>query len=362
MWDDKLEWFTDEDYDQERLWFERLYDRDFETLPSVKKNPPTRFDTVWSQVSKKYNMRNPEQRLEAFAEIGRILKSKVTDGMEIIRMNDSKLPTLSKQQPSTLPTAQEWNILKDQVGVLLKSGFLPSSIKNENQAVAIAIKGRELGIPPMQAFSHIHIVSGKPTISAELMLALVYRNCPGAAITILQTDDKGCEISAARTASQPQTKFSFTIEDAKKAELLNKDNWRKYPGAMLRARCISIMARAIFPDCLMGASYTPEELGAETDDEGNIVHMQETKGGAFEASPSHNPAETTTPEVYRFPFGPHKGKTLDETFDLHPEHVRWYGERAAAIASGVEPLPKGKDLAEIQQLAKHISLFLKDKN
>jgi hypothetical protein len=37
--------------------------------------------------------------------------------------------------------------------------------------------------------------------------------------------------------------FRFTIEDAGCAGLLAKDNWRKYPAAMLRARCISAVAQ-----------------------------------------------------------------------------------------------------------------------
>jgi hypothetical protein len=50
------------------------------------------------------------------------------------------------------------------------------------------------------------------------------------------------------------------MEDAKVAGLLSKDTWKKYPEAMLRARCVAIVARALFPDAIMGASYTPEEL------------------------------------------------------------------------------------------------------
>jgi hypothetical protein len=61
------------------------------------------------------------------------------------------------------------------------------------------------------------------------------------------------------------------MEDAHRAGLSGKGPWKSYPAAMLRARAISAMARAMFPDALSGVVYTPEELGAEVDDDGHVV-------------------------------------------------------------------------------------------
>jgi hypothetical protein len=176
------------------------------------------------------------------------------------------------RQVSLFPTDAEWAALKDQATTVVKSGLLPAAIKSPEQAIAIALKGRELGIPMMQAFAHIHIIQGKPTISAELMLSLIFRNCPGAVVDYTETDDQRCVIQA-RRPNGSAVRFSFSMDDAKKAGLLSKDSWAKYPGAMLRARAISIMARALFPDAIMGCSYTPEELGAELDDEGRVIDV-----------------------------------------------------------------------------------------
>jgi hypothetical protein len=173
---------------------------------------------------------------------------------------------------SLFPTDSEWLALKDQATTVVKSGLLPSAIKTAEQAIAIALKGRELGIPVMQAFAHIHIIQGKPTISAELMLSLIFRNCPGAVVDYVETDDLRCVIQAKRPNGSA-VRFSFSMEDAKKAGLLSKDSWSKYPGAMLRARAIAIMARALFPDAINGCSYTPEELGADLDDDGCVIDV-----------------------------------------------------------------------------------------
>lgn len=167
---------------------------------------------------------------------------------------------------SLLPTKGEYQVLNEISEKFIKTGFLPVSIKTPQQALLIAMKGRELGIPPLQALSQIHVIQGKPTISAELMLALIYRNFPEAIITFKKTDNEACIIEAKRTKDQEKQTFTFTIKDAEQAGLLSKDTWRKYPAALLRARNISAMARALFPDAIMGASYTPEELGAEVEE------------------------------------------------------------------------------------------------
>lgn len=167
-------------------------------------------------------------------------------------------------------TGETYLTMKDQADLLVKSGFLPPSIKTAEQAMAIAIKGIEVGLPMMQSFSHINIISGKPTISAEGMNFLIRKNCPQATINIIQRDSEACKIKAARPNSEP-CEFVFTMEDAKKAQLLANPSWQKYPKNMLFARCFSDMARTLFPDCIGGISYTPEELGAVVDIDGAII-------------------------------------------------------------------------------------------
>lgn len=159
-----------------------------------------------------------------------------------------------------IPTDQTITALVKISNYALKSKYLPDSIKTIEQAVIITLKGIELGIPPMQAFSQITVINGKPSISAELMISLVYKNIPSAEINFKQNDDKICEIHARRSKENEFNVFRFTIEDANRAGLLQKPVWKQYPASMLRARCISIMCRAIFPDAIAGASYTPEEL------------------------------------------------------------------------------------------------------
>jgi len=177
-----------------------------------------------------------------------------------------------------LPAANNWQLLKQQARELINSNFLPSGIKTPEQAVAIILKGRELGVPPMQALSHIHVISGKPTMSAELMLAQVLKLHPKTKLSYPERSTEKCIIKVQRDGSEPSI-FSFTIGDAEAAGLLNNSTWKKYPRAMLHARCVSEMCRSLFPDAIAGVSYCPEELGATVNEDGEVIDVpsNETK-------------------------------------------------------------------------------------
>lgn len=189
------------------------------------------------------------------------------------------------------PDKHEFETMQRQAKLAVMSQLLPDAYKGNPQeslakATVIAMKGRELGIPMMQAFSHINIIKGKPAISAELMLALIYKNVKGAVVHFKKITNLECIVEASRDGKR-FTDFSFTMKDAEAAKLLTRwdykekknvpqESWSKYPKAMLRSRCISEVARAIFPDAIMGCSYTPEELGEEPTD---IVSEEKEVGG-----------------------------------------------------------------------------------
>lgn len=143
--------------------------------------------------------------------------------------------------------------------MLVSSGFLPSTVKTPAQAIAIALKGQALGWDPMTSFQYINIIQGKPTISSEGMLSLIYKKFPTVSINFTRYDSKGCSIEVTRPGGTAQS-FKFDEDDAKAAGLLNKTQWKTYARSMYRSRCISEMARSVFPDALMGCSYTPEEI------------------------------------------------------------------------------------------------------
>lgn len=172
-----------------------------------------------------------------------------------------------------LPSENAWNIALKQGQQLIRSGFLPTTINTPEKFLAIVMKGRELGIPPMQACAHIHIINGKPTMSAELMLAQILKLHPKTKISYPTRTGEECVIKVQREGSEPSV-FTFTMKDAQAAGLLGNPTWKKYPRAMLHARCVSEMARSLFPDAIAGISYTPEELGAQVNEDGEVIDVE----------------------------------------------------------------------------------------
>jgi hypothetical protein len=209
---------------------------------------------------------------------------------ETLPVRASSLPAVTAP-----PSPTEWNAMRQQADVIVRSGMAPKSVNTPEKVLTIALKGRELQIPPMQALSHIHIVEGKPTLSAELMAALVQR--AGHKLRVLETNDERCVVEGERRddPGHPQ-RLEFTIEEAEQAGVARKQVWRSYPAAMLRARAISALCRFAFADVLMGASYTPEELGADVDEGGAVIDAETLDHTQPEAEIEGETEPEVTPE------------------------------------------------------------------
>lgn len=186
--------------------------------------------------------------------------------------NSAPLPAKLSPPPPGF-TQEEWEGFKDNVLRAHREGLIPQSIKTPEMALVIALKGRELGLDPLYALSKIHVINGKPGLESELMLALVKKKYPDAEFrypTPLDEQHLGCTIETRRGTQEWQA-FRFTMEDAVRAGLVQrgrdglyvsapgKQVWIAYPQDMTRARAISRMCRAVYPECIMGLK-TPEEL------------------------------------------------------------------------------------------------------
>lgn len=144
---------------------------------------------------------------------------------------------------------------------LAVSQLLPDALRQRPQDVlAVVLTGAELGLAPMQAIRGIRIIKGQPTLSAEAMGALVRRRSDVCEYLVLRhSDATRATYETKRRGDPTPTTMTFTMEDAQRAGLTASDNWRKYPAAMLRARCLSAICKAVYSDLVLGL-YDPEEL------------------------------------------------------------------------------------------------------
>jgi hypothetical protein len=155
---------------------------------------------------------------------------------------------------------QRYAVLERMADTLLQSGMLPSWLKQPAQVITIMLKSFELGVPPIEGLNGISVIQGKPTVSPQLMLALIERSGTGT-ISIIERRADLSVVEAHRRGRKP-VQFAFSFDDAKKLGLANKDNYQKQPAVMLQWRNIGAAARAVFPDVISGL-YTPEEMGAD---------------------------------------------------------------------------------------------------
>jgi hypothetical protein len=167
-----------------------------------------------------------------------------------------------------------WDLMRQQAETLVKSGFLPPAINTPEKAIAIMQKGKELGIPPMEAIASINIIQGKPSVSPQLMLALAQKTGQVEDIK-MDTSPKRATVTIKRKG---QTAFttSFGVEEATALGLIGKDNYKKQPAVMFQWRALAANLRVTFPDAISGL-YTYDEMGAQMDDEGNLVRRPEIK-------------------------------------------------------------------------------------
>lgn len=169
-----------------------------------------------------------------------------------------------RQEPFTRRSLAEKMAYAKQ---LADSQLVPRDYQRKPANILYAIEfGEMLGLSAMAAITGIHIIEGKPSASAGLISALVRR--AGHKLR-LRGDAKSATCQIIRSDDPEYTfEVTFTLEDAKTANLLGKSVWRQYPQSMLKARAITQCARDACEEALFGLHYTPEELGADVDEEG----------------------------------------------------------------------------------------------
>lgn len=130
--------------------------------------------------------------------------------------------------------------------------FVPSAFRNRPEAILAALlTGAELGLGPMQSLRSIHVIEGRPALSAEVMRALVL--AAGHELVVDEATDERCEVRARRRDSDVWCKpVVWTLDRARRAKLANRSNWQNYPRQMLLARATSELCRTYFADVIGG--------------------------------------------------------------------------------------------------------------
>ncbi len=157
--------------------------------------------------------------------------------------------------------------------LLAASGYFEAKGSGEQTIAQLAAKilaGQEMGYGPFASVQGIHVIQGKPVMSANLMAAAVkasarydYRaTITDDAVTIEVFERVGGKLTSLGVSK-------FTAQDAQKA---GTQNMQKFGRNMMFARAMSNAVRWYCPDVFFGNTvYTPDELGAAVDGDGEYI-------------------------------------------------------------------------------------------
>ena len=145
--------------------------------------------------------------------------------------------------------------------VFVKSGMFPD-LKTQAQGVVKILAGKELGLAPLESLTNIYIVKGKVALQAKIIGALIKKS-EKYDYVVNKLDEQECVITfytvgAAKEDRVEIGKSTFTMKDAARAGIVNKEVWKSYPRNMLFARALSNGAKWYTSDVFCG--YTAEEL------------------------------------------------------------------------------------------------------
>lgn len=161
---------------------------------------------------------------------------------------------------TTLPITSADDALK--IGQMIaRSGTF--GVNTDEAGAVIALMCHQEGISLLKFQRTYHMMGNKPTMKADAMLAQFVDN--GGGFDLIERSESRAAIEAWRENGKKH-KFELSIEEVKKAGYCySKDGktmsntWRQYPKAMLWARLVSDMVRALDPRVNAGI-YTQEEM------------------------------------------------------------------------------------------------------
>lgn len=250
--------------------------------------------------------------------------------------------------PKSLPEVQSL------AEVLSKSTLLPDALKGKAPDIIVSIlAGQELGLSPMAAIRGVHVVQGKPLLSADTMVGLVLGSGLAEYFICVEESDTSVTYETKRKGAPQPQRATWTVEDSKRAALHTKDNYRLFPRQMMKARCKSILARDVYPDILAGI-YDPN-AEPEVLDRGSV--RQSRNADAVDAevvseTSSSSNGSTSSPELVAIDAAPSVGdlQALIPSLEklkgpVRAEAKKRFNARLAWLESQAAPAPTANGAA-----------------
>ncbi len=182
---------------------------------------------------------------------------KMDENSTAVAVCDPNVDVVPVQYNPTFPTKQEIQSIIYMANNFyqLAGKMIPSSIKSAQEAFAVMIAGREWGLGPMESLREMYVVNGTTMPSYRVLAGAVLRGDPTASFKWIERGPTKATAQLIREGRET-IEITYTIDDAKRAGLAEKDNWKKYPTDMLCAKVVTRLCRLGGPDLITRISAT----------------------------------------------------------------------------------------------------------
>jgi len=253
--------------------------------------------------------------------------------------------------------------LIDLSGRLAASPFVPDGMRGDPAATfSVLLAGHGLGLSPIQSLQSIVLIKGKPYVSTEVVLGLAFR--AGHTVQWGTCTDKQATVRVTRGDGHGSAEVTYTMAQAQAQGLAGKDNWRRMPGEMLRARAVRSALRMVAPDLALGLESVENPTQAAVEPPpGPVTVLQLQPAPEPEPAPAPEPAPEPAPDLVSRPQMRKIGALLGELETMQGARLG-RDERRALIGNliGLDTLESANDLtkeqasAVIEALQQHLTV------
>lgn len=160
------------------------------------------------------------------------------------------------------------------LGAIFAASGMFKDARSAPQAIVKIIAGQEMGLAPIEAMRNLYVYEGNVHLSSGLMAARIQQH-PQYNYRVIESTKERCELEfwgyqpdwdhdPNQSIWQVLGRSTWTIEEAREAGLLSKDNWKKYQEDMLFSRALSRGAKKYCQSVFGGPVYAiGEEVATE---------------------------------------------------------------------------------------------------
>lgn len=164
-------------------------------------------------------------------------------------------------------------------------------VKSAAQALVKIIAGREQGLSPIESMTAVYILDDKICYLTKVFTAKI-KKTKVFDYKVKASTEEICTIEFYENGELLGTS-SYSIKQAAKAGLVNRDNWRKYPQSMLFNRAASIGMKMFVPQILGGANLYEDFDELPGVKQSNAINVNMETG---EVTPVEEPAIVEEPK------------------------------------------------------------------